>query len=461
MLYAPNGSELPEQRPNGKEVLSDLSRNELHALSSVLIQRAAFAFQHGFQFGEDRDLYERLGYRRQITLYQMQARYERGDIAQRIVDCYPAATWAVPPIVREDDRESSETKFEKQWKSLVDRLHLWSYLDRMDRVSGIGHYGILLLGVADGRKLEEPIGPGKGPEHLIYLRPYSELTAGITRFVEDENDPRFGLPLLYNLTPGGDATTSVNSSRRQRGPKKLVHWSRVLHFSDALRENDVYGLPRLLSVFNRLDDLDKVSGGSAEALWRSGYRGFHADIPPNAKLTPASKAALDERLKEYEHGQRRWIQTEGGVQIDAFDASQADPTGQFKMLIALISGATGIPQRILMGSEQGRLASDQDRLNWSERVRERTTSIAIPFAVRALIDRLLEIGVLSKPTKGYKADPPDIRATTPEVEAKIVNLRSQAVERFTNTSLPAHEWRPWVGLPAQPTPPPEGTPSGE
>jgi hypothetical protein len=62
----------------------------------------------------------------------------------------------------------------------------------------------------------------------------------------------------------------------------------------------------------------------------------------------------------------------------------------------LISGVTTIPQRILMGSERGELASIQDRNNWNDRVAERRKTLAEP-AVRTFVDALIEKSAVPKP----------------------------------------------------------------
>ena len=58
-----------------------------------------------------------------------------------------------------------------------------------------------------------------------------------------------------------------------------------------------------------------------------------------------------------------------------------------------------------MGSEAGHLASEQDRANWADRIRERVEMFARPRILHAFIVRLQMMGVL--PEGDFEADWPD------------------------------------------------------
>ena len=66
----------------------------------------------------------------------------------------------------------------------------------------------------------------------------------------------------------------------------------------------------------------------------------------------------------------------------------------------LISAASGIPLRIMTGSERGELASTQDDGNWASRIEERQLHFAEPMILRPLIDRLIELRALPEPSDG-------------------------------------------------------------
>jgi len=173
----------------------------------------------------------------------------------------------------------------------------------------------------------------------------------------------------------------------------------VIHVAEGLLENDVYGLPRLQRVYNLLDDILKLVGGSAEASWLLMRKGFILSLDPSAIVTPEFLAGLQEQVAEYEHGISRFIRTQG-MDVSDLGSEVVDPAGPFGVIIGLISAATGIPQRILLGSERGELASSQDASHWAGAIANRQLNFAEPTILRPLIDRLLTWGALPMPTQG-------------------------------------------------------------
>src|SRR5262249_49399890 len=96
--------------------------------------------------------------------------YDREPIAARVVQIMPKESWQTQPLVYELEETDSATPFEEAWDSLGKNLIdgsswfrqeegsiIWEYLQRADILSGIGHFGVLLLGVDDGKNLQEPI----------------------------------------------------------------------------------------------------------------------------------------------------------------------------------------------------------------------------------------------------------------------------------------------------------------
>ena len=370
--------------------------------NSQLISRAELAGRLGLSFNEKRDIYTALGYKKILRYQDFFDRYVRQDVATRIIDAPPAATWQNPPTI------TSTPTFDKKFAILIAQLKLFSKIERADKVAGIGRYATLLIGTRGN--LSSPA----TSSDILYLSVFSEANAEIERFDEDTSSPRFGLPSLYRIQ-----LTSDTSARRKVISTQTVHYSRIIHVAEGLSEDDIYGKPRLEPVFNRLDDLEKVVGGGAEMFWLGAYRGMQADIDKDMQLDPDDEAKLSEEIDEYIHGLRRYIRTRG-IKMTEFDASVADPRGAFSTIMSLISGATGIPQRILTGSERGQLASEQDVRNWNTKVRERQLSYAENIILRPLIDRLISYNAL--PDKPYEILWPDVTALG-DVERSIVAQR--------------------------------------
>ena len=119
---------------------------EFRSAASVVMQRWAFFNEAGVTFGGARDAYRGPGYRRVLTNRDYRDRYERGGVAGRVVDVMPDATWRGTVEVREDKDEKTDTPFEAAWKALDKRLQVQAKLRRVDKLSRLSNYAVLLIG---------------------------------------------------------------------------------------------------------------------------------------------------------------------------------------------------------------------------------------------------------------------------------------------------------------------------
>ena len=103
------------------------------------------------------------------------------------------------------------------------------------------------------------------------------------------------------------------------------------------------------------------------------------------------------------------------------------------MAIDLIACATRIPKRILMGSERGELASSMDEQSWLDMITARRQQHLEPTIVRPLIDRLIEVGVLSEPKEGYTVIWPDLMTTSDKEIADVGKARAKALKDYLDS----------------------------
>jgi hypothetical protein len=393
----------------------------LFALASVLLGRAELAARMGKSYGTDRDIYTALGYTKNPVYNDYLVRYERQDIAKRIVEAPVDATWRGRPQVVEIGDHDEETEFEAAWVELVRALDAYHYIARADKISGIGEYGVMLLGFDDRADLDKPVDRA---QNLLYLHPYSQQNANIDSWVKDTRDKRYGQPETYKIDFSSADKTGTMSAR--------VHWSRIIHLAEGLFENNVYGTPRLRPVLNRLQDLDLISGGSAEMFWRGGFPGYGFKNDPDATVDAQAMADLQDEIEEYVHGLKRYLRLQN-MSVEALEVQIADPTSHFDLIVSLISAATGVPKRILTGSERGELASTQDRENWADRVQERRDNYAGPRILRETIDRLVGVGALPEPGKeGYEIQWPEAHVLSEEDKAKVAEVKAKALAQYVN-----------------------------
>lgn len=402
--------------------------SKFRAFASALVGRSRLAALAGKTFEGRRDLYKFLGYKRTIEFEDYWERYQRGGIAGRIVDAFPQATWRAKPVIYDDGKQpdDEQSDFVKSFNAMADRLKLFSYFERADKLAGVGSYSILLIGVKGAQPLDTPLPKLSSPDDILYVVPYSEGNAEIVAYEDNTSSERFGLPTMYSVSLqkslSGNSTNTANNIKR-------VHHSRVIHIADNLVEDDILGIPRMQRVWNYLDDLEKIMGASAEAVWRSVDRGLHFNIDKDLELDTDDEADFVDEIEEYLHDQKRYIKTRG-IEVNSLGGETVQITSPFDASIALISGTVGIPTRILLGSERGQLASQSDEKNFSARVRERQTSFAEPYIMRPFTNRVS--GAFGAELPPYKVSWPDVSTLTDKENADVAARFGQAIKSVSD-----------------------------
>ena len=388
------------------------------AATSIMRNRADLANRMGLTFEGQRDLYKYLGYKRTLEYTDFYARYKRGGIASRIVDAYPQATWRQQPILLDPEAQLHDERgeFVKSFDVMATRLNLYHYFERADKLAGIGQYSVVMIGVKGSGALSSRLPQISSFDDVIYITPYGQENAEVKEYEDNPGSERFGLPTVYDVT--------LSKSM----PKQRVHYSRLLHISEGLLEDEIYGRPRMEPVWNYLDDLDKIMGGSSEAVWRTVDRGIQFDIDKDADLTSEDEDDFEDEIDEYIHGLKRYIKTRG-VTATPLGAETASIKDNFDASVSLIGGTLGIPTRILLGSERGQLASSSDERNFSSRVKERQQSYAEPTMIRAFTNRLKSVGV---PIEDYKVSWPDVSTLTDKERSDVAARVAQAIRSVSS-----------------------------
>ena len=394
-----------------------------------------------------------------ITSRDYRELYDRLGIATRIVELMPTESWLIPPTVFETDDLEQTTEFETAWEDLGKSLRgdswfedeegnpIWEYLLRADILSGIGSYGVLLLGIDDGLELREPanltnkpkdenkpndkegITGNAGGRKLIFLRAFDEVLAQITQYETDVTNPRFGQPTMYNLSfadPTGlaeQAVTGVNLTTQS------VHWTRVIHLADNLNSSEVLGVPRMRPNYNRLMDLRKLYGGSGEMYWKGAFPGLSIETNPEfGSDIEVDTTGVKSQIEDYMNGLQRYL-TMIGLTAKSLAPQVVDPTPQIDTQLEAICIQMECPKRVFAGSERGELASSQDSKAWNNRVKGRQSSYVTPRVVVPFVDRLIQLGVLPAPSR-YNCVWPDLDALSEEEQATVALNRTEALSKY-------------------------------
>ena len=409
----------------GKDKALGEQLSRLQVLNSMVVGRMNLAAQLGQQYGTDRDIYEALGYKIAITYKDYMARYIRQDIAKAIIDKPVNATWQGGFTITESD-DDEETALEKAWEELDKSIQTLNRFVRLDKLSGIGSYGVLLLGFDDVSNQEQWAQPVQGAVALKYIKPLGMESAVISTWDSKTTSPRYGMPSSYGVTiQGPDNSTSREIK---------VHYTRMLHVVEGNLESEIEGTPRLQAVFNRLMDLEKIVGGDAEMFWRGARPGYQGVVKEDYQMTSEAKADLIDQIDEYEHNLRRMLINDG-VEMKALAQQIADPKNHVDIQIQMIAAVTTIPKRMLTGSERGELSSAEDKGEWLTRVQARRESYAEPKIVRPFVDRMIELKVLPPPKEKYNVEWEDLFSVSEKEKADIGRIRAAAFKDYMANPL--------------------------
>jgi hypothetical protein len=384
--------------------------------------------------------------------------YQREPIATRTVEVYPKESWQVQPQIYELEDASAKTPFEEAWDALGKQLRgeqsfyqeeeasvVFDFLCDADIKCGIGHYAAILLGFDDGAPLDQPIdlidagkpakasAPSSGASRrLLFMQVYPETAVQINSLEADMQSPRYGLPTEYDISmmdPLEFSSLGVGTSLPSR--RASVHWTRVVHIS----EYGVLHTPRQRPVLNRLLDLRKLYGGSAEMYWRGAFPGYAIKTQPQLGAdVDINREDVKQQLTDYSNALQRFLVLMG-MDITALAPQVSDPSSQIDKQVEAICIQLGIPKRIFMGSERGELASSQDDAAWNDRLKQRQLGVITPRIIIPFVDRLIATRVLPRPAKGYRVSWPDLTSKSDEEKAGIATQRTQAIAAYASGQL--------------------------
>lgn len=432
-----------------KSELSELDKivvNEMRRLTGMaenaFLARSAFLQK---VFDVRRDLNEECGYKKtdQLSIAEYKELYDREGVARRLNDILPVECWKSAPTIYETEDQDEETEFERAWRELARSLEeeeshfdgeegegnkIWEYLRRVDILSGIGHYGVIFLGTNDGQDdLTQPLKPGSNLE-LLYVRVFDESLAAISRYDDNPTSKRFGKPDIYHLS-FFNPFKSVEAVTSQEIQSKSVHYSRCLHIVDEIESSEVIGIPRLRPNYNRLMDIRKVAASSGEMYYRGAFPGLAFELHPQAMDATIDKEALRDAVERYMNTLQRYITAEGMV-VKTLAPQVVDPSPQLNAYIEQICIERNVPKRIFMGTERGELASSQDKTAWDDLIDSRRRYRITPNIIVPFVNRLINLGMLPKPPRGFKVDWPDIRVMSDVEKADLANKITEALVNY-------------------------------
>lgn len=409
-----------------------------------------------------RNFNKECGYPDNLTVNDYIGMYERNEIAHRVVNLFPEDCFSMDPDIYETPDENNFTSFETELGNLFTNLDALGYMHQLDRDSRKGRFGIMLLGFNDGatdyatpvklnsgltqprisvndaQEPEEFVTNARGATKILFLRVFDESVVRIKKVETNRKSPRYGLPIMYQVTVNDIEGVGGSEIQTDKLTSMDIHWTRVIHCAE---DGEVLGRPALKAIYNRLCDLIKLLGGSAEMFWKGAFPGYSFELMPSlGQLDADIDVDADKMRKEFEaysNGLQRYLALTG-VTAKSLAPQVASPAEHITQQLQAIAIAIGIPLRILLGSEEARLASNQDTRTWNKKVARRRTKHVTPKILRPFVDRCIQAGIVTPPNNGiYFIEWPDLNAPSIEDLADVFSKFIDGMAKYMDSGMGA------------------------
>jgi hypothetical protein len=349
-------------------------------------------------------MYQEFGYPVDLRFDDYYKAYERNAIGGAAVDRMVGSCWVdFPEIFEGDEVDDSKgmSAWDKQVKKLMKRC--WKQVKDADRRNLVGRYSALLIQLRDNKKWNEPVEVGTvgrlKERALVKLIPVWEAQLEVTDWDTDELSENFGQPKMYAYTelPVGND--------RDGGPGRIVnvHPDRVIVLAEGSADGSLTsGVPMLRKGFNKLLDIEKTSGGSAEGFLKNSSRQINFSFSANTDFEALAAAmgvkkdkladALTEQVDRLNSSTDSAIFMQEG-QAAVMSVTPADPEPTWRTALSEFCATVPIPVKVLIGQITGERASTQDLKDWGATCMSRRKNFLCDV-ITDLITRLWTIGVI-------------------------------------------------------------------
>ena len=418
--------------------MSELSTGEqflVNALADAIgRQRMLYAGQPGNT--KRTKLWDEFGYPNSLEFDRYYRAYERNAVAYAAVHKLLESCWMDNPTII-DGEEAKEATKTTGWEKAVTKLlkKHWPKIKDADRRNLVGRYSALLIQFRDGREWSEPVDRSVvarlKDKAIVKLIPAWESQVKPGNFDTDTLSETYGQPVSYNFNeqPVGDDGTY--------GPVRgvTVHPERIIILCEGSEdENMLSGVPFLRAGYNKLLDLEKVSGGSAEGFLKNASRQlateFSEGVSIDALIKQAKDAgydklgdAMNDKVNKLNGGTDAALVTQGG-KTSVLSVAAADPKPTWEVTANEFAASIQCPFTILFGQQTGRLASDEDKTDWAKRCNGRRWGF-MSSVIEIILERFWTLGVIDQPSSGEVTLAwSDLLA--PSEKEKIANMQALA-----------------------------------
>ncbi|UMB78861.1 DUF1073 domain-containing protein [Dickeya fangzhongdai] len=441
-----------QQRAN-----NSLERDRIRALGGLL---------HGTSNTKRQRLYQEFGYPVHLMFDDFYRAYRRNAVAGAAVKRMVDGCWEDFPEIYEgsdDEKATQQTAWDKRINKLLKRC--WQQIKGADRRNLVGRYSALLLQVKDSRAWDQPVDvatvSGLKELALVRLIPAWEAQIDPVSWDEDASSEEFGQPTMYAYTelPVGGSTDGR--------PGRIInaHPDRVIILAEGSDDGNLFSGTSLLEEgFNKLLDIEKVSGGASEGFLKNASRQLNFNFSDKTNFSALARAlgVKDDQLADAMDNQVRRLNEnlDAANIMQAGDASvlsvsAADPEPTWRTALSEFCSTIPIPVKVLVGMQTGERASTEDMKDWAKTRKARREGFLTDI-ITEIVTRFWTLGFIEPPGKGeITVEWSDLLA--PSEADKIDNMGKMAdvavksTNAFGRSALTENEIREAGGLQPDPT----------
>lgn len=374
-----------------------------------------------------RDHYDDFGYPDHVTFSQLHKMYLRNDLAKAAVRKTTEKTFQNLPEIMIGDNPIEGLA------EAFDRLGFWDKMADTDEYAQVGGYSGIVFRIADGKRFDEPVDGTYTIDDLVEIIPAWSEQLRVSEWHNDETDgDSYGKPKTF--------TFNESAVERREGSTRsvVVHPDRVFVWSP---DGTVHCPSALLSGYNNLLDMEKISGAGGEGFWKTAAARLNIEIDKDtdfetfkrsveAQTGKSFQDALDEKAKKLNAGfDSSYISQ--GMKVGTFSISLPQPKEFFDIPLQAFAAGRSMPTKILIGMQTGERASTEDAQDWNNTITSRRNRWTIP-SIKALLQKLEAFGMI--PPKWQieweelSGDTPDARLARSAQMAEI-NVKQMSAER--------------------------------
>lgn len=483
-----------------------LNAEEQDLVYNILMDRARFFSD---RMDVRRDVDKECGYPKYVTPDQYKDYYDRKSVPSKVVEFMPRQAFKRGPEIYDDENEDTTSPFEQFVRDLNDVFHqdqnyhedeegrgtlLNDFFRRVVICSRIGRYGIVLIGLNDGKALSEPVdgwnekgsvrttyldkygddlstpkvkgritnkggklvdppyrltfnremaqnyaavsATKKPKDRINFLQCYPEAQARISAVETNEYSRRYGHPVFYQIK-SDKRDLEVDALTGDRLELTQVHWSRVVHVPASGLSSDVYGIPEMQQVLSHLVALDNTYGAADAAYWKRAFDTTYFKTDPKFGASGrVNKTAIREMVYAIEQGFQKHGILEG-LEPQSVGGPPADPTAFKDAHIEAICVQKDWPVPVFKGYEIGEQASENNSTHFLSNVAS-FQDYCTSKAIAPLFNRLIMYGLAPEPKKGkYKVKWPDLKVETEKEKADLAAVTITALAAYTQGGVEA------------------------